>query len=121
MKAYDRTSHNLVILKKPFDTIEVNQLAHALTAKWSSMRQAELRREELNRLVEQRTAELCSVISQLEKAKAEAQEAALQDSLTKLPNRRLFQNRLTVLVPGFCVKRAGRCGVGNSAIIFNPL
>jgi len=29
-------SHNFVVLKKPFDIIEITQLAHAMTAKWAS-------------------------------------------------------------------------------------
>src|ERR1035441_8791863 len=36
-------SDNLVILKKPFDPIEVTQLAHALTSKWLSTGHARLR------------------------------------------------------------------------------
>jgi diguanylate cyclase (GGDEF)-like protein/PAS domain S-box-containing protein len=51
-------SENFVILRKPFDNIEVSQLAHALTAKWTSMRLARLRVEELDRQVEERTADL---------------------------------------------------------------
>jgi two-component system, cell cycle sensor histidine kinase and response regulator CckA len=38
---------NLVILKKPFDNIEVQQLAHALTKKWWLNRQSALQLEEL--------------------------------------------------------------------------
>ena len=89
-------SSNLVILKKPFDSIEVIQLAHALTIKWSLMQQERHRMEELNQLVEERTANLAVAIKELEMAKEEAETAALQDPLTKLPNRRLFQNRLTL-------------------------
>jgi diguanylate cyclase (GGDEF)-like protein/PAS domain S-box-containing protein len=51
-------SHNFVILKKPFDNIEVKQLAHALTAKWTAMRMARLKMEDLDRQVEERTADL---------------------------------------------------------------
>ena len=36
-------SDNLVILKKPFDNIEVLQLAHALTRKWTLARQSRAR------------------------------------------------------------------------------
>jgi two-component system cell cycle sensor histidine kinase/response regulator CckA len=49
---------NLLILKKPFETIEVLQLAHALTQKWALGRQAKLRMEDLDRMVRQRTEEL---------------------------------------------------------------
>ncbi len=49
---------NLLILKKPFETVEVLQLAHALTQKWVLARQAKLRMEDLDRMVRQRTEEL---------------------------------------------------------------
>jgi diguanylate cyclase (GGDEF)-like protein/PAS domain S-box-containing protein len=68
-------SHNFVVLKKPFDTIEVSQLAHAMTAKWASMRQRRFQMEELDRLVECRTAELSKANEQL-KLLAAAVEAA---------------------------------------------
>lgn len=38
---------NLVILKKPFDNVEVQQLAHALTKKWNLNRQSELQLKKL--------------------------------------------------------------------------
>ncbi len=49
---------NLVILKKPFDNIEVVQLAHALTKKWLMTRRAQLRMEQLDAMVVERTADL---------------------------------------------------------------
>ena len=49
---------NLLILKKPFETVEVLQLAHALTQKWALARQAKLRVEDLDRMVRLRTEEL---------------------------------------------------------------
>src|SRR5208337_462012 len=73
--------------------IEVSQLTHALTAKWASMQRDRLRLEELNGLVEERTAKLSTAIEELAKAKNEAAAAAMQDPLTELPNRRLFHNR----------------------------
>jgi PAS domain S-box-containing protein len=51
---------NLVILKKPFDNIEVLQLAHALTQKWAATRAAQARMADLDEAVRQRTAELRS-------------------------------------------------------------
>ena len=36
-------SDNLVLLKKPFDSAEVLQVAHALTKKWLVTRQADWR------------------------------------------------------------------------------
>jgi len=49
---------NLLVLKKPFDNIEVTLLASTLTEKWSLARQAALRREEMELLVARRTQKL---------------------------------------------------------------
>ena len=49
---------SLLILKKPFDTAEVLQIAHALTQKWVLARQAKLRMEDLKRMVHERTQDL---------------------------------------------------------------
>jgi PAS domain S-box-containing protein len=49
---------NLVILKKPFDNIEVLQLAHALTKKWHVTGEAQQQVESLDRKVAARTREL---------------------------------------------------------------
>ena len=51
-------SDSLLILKKPFDNIEVIQLAHALGRKWLLARQAEAKMADLNRMVAERTAAL---------------------------------------------------------------
>ncbi len=51
-------SDRLLILKKPFDSSEVCQLAVALTEKWDLARQAKLKRDDLERLVDERTEEL---------------------------------------------------------------
>lgn len=45
----------LLVLKKPFDTIEVTQLAGTLTAKWFLARQAALKMEQMELLVARRT------------------------------------------------------------------
>ena len=101
-------SHNLVILKKPFDPIEVLQLAHALTAKWEAAKLAKMQREELDRLVAERTSELLAAMKQLEEARMQAELLSLEDPLTKLPNRRLFLRELAQAmrrackVPNYC-------------------
>jgi PAS domain S-box-containing protein len=69
-------SHNLLVLKKPFDDIEVVHLAHALTQKWSDALIAQAKLEDLDLMVVRRTAELMHVNSTLrleitERTKAE--------------------------------------------------
>ena len=79
-------SDRLVILKKPFDSIEVLQLAHALTAKWLVTHQARHKLEDLNRLVEERTRALheSNVQLQLEMAERELAQEALKVSEERL-------------------------------------
>jgi light-regulated signal transduction histidine kinase (bacteriophytochrome) len=48
-------SERLVILKKPFDSVEVYQLASALTEKWNLARKASLKMEQLEQLVREQT------------------------------------------------------------------
>ncbi|NWB90625.1 EAL domain-containing protein [Pseudomonas agarici] len=48
----------LLILKKPFDAIEIRQLASALTAKWQMTEEAALKMDLLEQAVEERTREL---------------------------------------------------------------
>lgn len=49
---------NLLVLKKPFDNVEVLQLAHALTQKWKSMREARVKMSQLEAMAQERTYEL---------------------------------------------------------------
>ncbi len=51
-------SDQLLILKKPFDVVEVMQLASSLVTKWNLARQAKLNKAELERLVKKRTDQL---------------------------------------------------------------
>ncbi len=48
----------MLILKKPFDDVEVYQLAYALTEKWVLNREAKLKQEELETRVKKRTTDL---------------------------------------------------------------
>ncbi len=52
------TSDSLLIIKKPFDTIEVVQSTHALTTKWTLARQLRAHIEDLESTVESRTRAL---------------------------------------------------------------
>jgi signal transduction histidine kinase len=60
-------SNSLVVLKKPFDNVEVLQLAHAFTRKWELNREAQLKLGELTRMVAQRTRELEAANQQLKR------------------------------------------------------
>jgi CheY-like chemotaxis protein len=53
----DRFGHtdSLLILKKPFETMEVLQMAHVLTKKWASARQARIGLKDQERTVQERT------------------------------------------------------------------
>ncbi|HYC69585.1 MAG TPA: response regulator [Opitutaceae bacterium] len=51
-------SDRMVVLKKPFDAIEVLQLAHALTSKWNLLARTRAHADELEKRVRVRTAEL---------------------------------------------------------------
>jgi diguanylate cyclase (GGDEF)-like protein len=88
--SFDRIVENLgatdrlLILKKPFDALEVSQIATALSAKWHATVRAELKLSEVEGLVKQRTDEL--------------KQAALVDRLTGLPNRELLNDRLCQLI-----------------------
>ncbi|NJN23837.1 MAG: EAL domain-containing protein [Acaryochloridaceae cyanobacterium RL_2_7] len=73
-------SDSLLILKKPFDHIEVTQLAVALTEKWDLAQQARLTQAQLEQLVNERTEQL--------------RDAALHDPLTNLANRKKFNDAL---------------------------
>jgi signal transduction histidine kinase/DNA-binding NtrC family response regulator len=80
---------NLVILKKPFDNIEVLQLTHALTKKWTLTRQAKRQVEALDEIVRERTEQLRASNQELllevsERKRAEDRIKAFSDLGEKL-------------------------------------
>jgi two-component system, cell cycle sensor histidine kinase and response regulator CckA len=72
----------MLVLKKPFDNVEVLQMAHALSKKWQLTQMARRQMEELDALVNQRTAELRAANTRLtgEVAERAAAEQALRRS-----------------------------------------
>jgi GGDEF domain-containing protein/CheY-like chemotaxis protein len=98
----------VLILKKPFDTVEVRQLAHALQRRWQLVRTAALTVEDLTALIDKRTGELAAANAALEQEAAAREDAlrrlndsneqvralAYEDGLTGLPNRRLLNEHL---------------------------
>ncbi len=81
------TTDRLLILKKPFDTVEVSQLACSLTEKWYLAKHAKLKIGEMERIVQSRT-------KALEQVNCKLQHDALHDRLTGLSNRALLLDRL---------------------------
>ena len=76
------TTDHMLVLKKPFDNVEVLQMAHALSKKWQLTQMARQQMEELDALVNQRTAELRAANARLtgEVAERAAAEEALRRS-----------------------------------------
>jgi len=79
----------VLILKKPFDTMEVLQLAHALTEKWSLVQSSRRNFQDMEEAVCVRTRELQSANARLqwEIARHKATEADLQTSKQALAEK----------------------------------
>jgi signal transduction histidine kinase len=75
-------TERLLILKKPFDNVEVYQLASALTEKWNLAKQASLKMEQLEQIAQERTDGLKKANEQLKQEIAEREHA--EEELEKL-------------------------------------
>ena len=69
-------SENLLILKKPFDSAEVAQLASALTEKWVLAKQASLKMGQLERMVKERTERQTELIVKIDNINKELKDFA---------------------------------------------
>ncbi len=126
--AFGKTDR-VLILKKPFDTVEVRQLAHALQRRWELARLAALKVHDMTALIDAQTAELRAANEALKREAALREEAlrrlgesneqiralAYEDGLTGLPNRRLFNEHL-----GKVLARSRRKGT-EFAVLFIDL
>jgi diguanylate cyclase (GGDEF)-like protein len=84
-------SDNLIVIKKPFEPIEILQSANALSRKWQNARALKRHVEGLERVVTDRTRGLEAVNRQL-------RHLASHDSLTGLPNRLLLEDRIAQVI-----------------------
>ena len=86
-------SDRLLILRKPFETIEVFQLACALSEKWAMHRERQAQLDELERRVDERTQRLQQALDERKAYEVELHHQATHDALTGLPNRHLLGDR----------------------------
>ena len=127
----------MLIIHKPFDVAEVQQLACALSEKWSLARLASVKKERLEENVTLRTAELNAANERLQEtnrrllvvnerleteitARRAADDKVLHmahhDLLTGLPNRELLVTKLQQ-----CLDRAQRDDEYKFAVVFVDL
>ncbi len=127
----------LLILKKPFDVVEVKQLACSLTEKWNLSKWVSLRTVELEQSVEdhaqrleianaklqeqvQSLADANTHLSREMEGRREADERirhiAFHDALTGLPNRMLLSDRI-----GECIERSKRQKIYHFAMLYCDL
>ncbi|CAN5481873.1 EAL domain-containing protein [soil metagenome] len=103
------STDRLLILKKPFDMIEVSQLASSLTQKWHLAKQAASRLEALEEAIAERTTELQAVNAKLH-------HDSTHDRLTGLANRSHVSERIQ-----HCIQRAKRKPTSQFALLFLDL
>ena len=68
---------SLVLLKKPFEAVEVLQLAHALTKKWKLTQQSRTRLADLDAMVKERTRELRASNAKLQHSTSDGEPGLL--------------------------------------------
>ena len=98
-------SDRLVILKKPFDNVEVLQLANALTEKWHLLQQSKVKLEDLERMVGERTAEL---LKSEERFRLIAENAADLIAVVDTAGRRIYNSPSYQKILGFSPQELSR-------------
>jgi len=112
-------SERLLILKKPFDNLEVRQLANALTEKWNLARLARTRTADLEWMVADRTRELQKALESLRESQ---QKQVRQERLAAVGQlaggvAHEFNNIMTV-VRGYVSLLLGEPHVSDEACLF---
>jgi signal transduction histidine kinase/DNA-binding NarL/FixJ family response regulator len=82
-------SDRLLILKKPFDSVEIRQLAATLTAKWELVREARTRVADLEERVQEKTRDLALANERL---RAQIDEVTLAEEMARASAARLEQS-----------------------------
>jgi diguanylate cyclase (GGDEF)-like protein len=113
-------SDRLLLLKKPFDTVEISQLAAALSEKYRLAAAARARMDRLDALVRERTAELeranAQLLAEVEQRRTVEERLrhdVLHDRLTGLPNRAMLMDRIEG-----CIRRRKRDPKYQFALLF---
>ncbi len=88
------STDRLLFLAKPFDATSIKQMALSLTKKWSLGEEARGYVARLQQDVKDRTLQLENLLDEVKQKNHELEYSALHDSLTNLPNRALFSDRL---------------------------
>jgi diguanylate cyclase len=100
-------SDKLLVLKKPFELIEVLQCTHALASKWRNERALRQHVDSLEKVVTDRT-------QGLEAANKQLRHLVTHDSLTSLPNRVLLDDRMSQ-----AIVHAERAGEGFAVCLLD--
>lgn len=83
---------------KPFDHVEMLARINTIAAMSTFYKELVLKNKSLNSIVSQQTDSLMYAIHKQEQAEKELQTTLLHDGVTGLPNRYLFEDRLTQLI-----------------------
>lgn len=77
-------THRLLILKKPFDSVAVKQMALAATTKWNLEFEMRNYTANLTRAVEERTAELSATVEKLQESQQKLIQASKMSALGEM-------------------------------------